>query len=66
MNKMKLLRTATKLAAPHLASMGLGRKKSPLQRVTSGVGGTALKGLGAAAVAVPLGMWLGRRMSDRG
>ena len=76
MNKKKLLKTAAKLATPHLASMVLGKKKSTLSRVmdraglaparsSAGMGSTALKGLGAAAVAVPVGMWLGRMLRDR-
>lgn len=79
MNKKKLLKTAARLASPHLAGAMLGRKKSPLTRAADwasghvvrrsapapSMGSTALKGLGAAAVALPLGMWLGRKLRDR-
>lgn len=85
MNKTKMLKTAAKLATPHLAASMLGRKKSlfgrsrspldravdfgrglmPAQRSTSSAGSTALKGIGAAAVAIPLGMWLGRKLTQR-
>ena len=70
-----LLKTAAKHAVPHLATLTRGRKKRMLARAgkwaagqvmrkqsRSSMGGMALKGLGAAAIAVPVGMWLGRRL----
>ena len=69
-----LLKTAARHAVPHLASLTRGRKKKMLvnagrwaagqmgrkQKVSMGT--MALKGLGAAAVAIPVGMWLGRKL----
>lgn len=69
-----LLKTAAKHAVPHLASLTRGRKKKMLvkagrwaagqvvrkQKVS--MGAMAFKGLGAAAIAIPVGMWLGRKL----
>ena len=76
--KRKLLKGAGYIAAPKLAfaldmprkaamakatSWALGhvtqRRRKPSMRIT------AAKGLGAAAVTLPLGMWLGRRLMTR-
>lgn len=69
-----LLKTAAKHAIPHLASMTRGRRKKMLMKAgrwaagqvmrkqSRGMGSLALKGLGAAAVALPVGMWLGRKL----
>ncbi|MBW3629544.1 MAG: hypothetical protein KY464_09620 [Gemmatimonadetes bacterium] len=69
-----LLKTAAKHALPHLATMTRGRRKKMLMKAGKWAAGqvmrkksrsmrsVALKGLGAAAVAVPVGMWLGRKL----
>ena len=69
-----MLKTAAKHAVPHLASMTRGRKKKMIvkagrwaaghmmRKQSRSMGAMALKGLGAAAVAVPVGMWLGRKL----
>jgi hypothetical protein len=69
-----LLKTAAKHAVPHLATLTRGRKKKMLTKAgrwaagqvmrkqRSSMGSMALKGLGAAALAVPVGMWLGRKL----
>lgn len=38
---------------------------APRRRHSPSAGMIAVKGLGAAAVALPVGMWLGRRLFDR-
>jgi hypothetical protein len=76
--KRKLLKGAGYLAAPKLAFALDMPKKAAMAKATSwalghvthrrrrpSMGMTAAKGLGAAAVALPLGMWLGRRMMER-
>jgi hypothetical protein len=69
-----LLMTAAKHAVPHLATLTRGRKKKMLvkagrwasshvmRRQRHSMAGMALKGLGAAAIAVPVGLWLGRKL----
>jgi hypothetical protein len=69
-----LLKTAARHAVPHLASMTRGRKKKMIMKAgrwaagqmmrkqSRSMGNMALKGLGAAAIAVPVGMWLGRKL----
>ena len=72
-----MFKSAAKHAVPHLATLTRGRKKKMLvkagrwaagqvmrkqSRSMGSMGSMALKGLGAAAVAVPVGMWLGRKL----
>lgn len=77
--KKKLLKAAGMAAAPKLMLALKYPKKAAFakagkwaatnvlrQKKRSSVGTTAAKGLGAAAVAVPLGMLLGRWMRGRG
>jgi hypothetical protein len=73
-----MLMTAARLAAPHLLSMTRGRKRKlatragkwasehVMRRHRRSVARMALSGLGAAAVAVPVGMWVGRKLMERG
>jgi hypothetical protein len=72
----RLLKTASYLAAPKLTYAARHPRKAALLKAgtwaTSRVmpgrrkrrsrTGLAMKGLGAAAVAIPLGIWMGRRM----
>jgi hypothetical protein len=73
--KRKLLKGAGYLAAPKLAFALDMPKKAAMAKATtwalghvthrrrrSSMGMTAAKGLGAAAVMLPVGMWLGRKM----
>jgi hypothetical protein len=72
-----LLKTAAKHAVPHLATLTRGRKKKMLKhagkwaanqmlrkqsRSMGSMRSTALMGFGAAAIAVPVGLWLGRKL----
>lgn len=74
----KLLKTAAVAAAPKMALAAMNPKKAAalkagkwamgrVMRKKRGpsAGEMALKGLGAAAVALPLGLWLGRRFNAR-
>ena len=49
-----------KAAMTSLATWALGHMTHRRHRHT--MGSTAAKGLGAAAIALPVGLWLGRRM----
>ena len=73
----KIMKGAGYLAAPKLAfTMNHPRKAAMATAATwamghmtprrkrSSMGMTAAKGLGAAAIMLPVGMWLGRRMMD--
>lgn len=75
----KLLKAASYVAAPKLTFAARNPKKAALvkagqwamDRVTPNrrrntAGRSALKGLGAAAVALPVGLWLGRKVMGRG
>jgi hypothetical protein len=74
----RLLKTASYIAAPKLTyaarhprkaallkagawatSHMMPRRNRPSRRMT------AIKGLGAAAIALPIGMWVGRRLMNR-
>ena len=69
-----LLKTAAKHAIPHLHDLTRGRKKKMLKqagrwaaghvmrRQKYSMGMMALKGFGAAAVAIPVGMWIGKKL----
>ena len=69
-----MLKSAARHAVPHLATLTRGRKKKMLvkagrwaagqmmRKQRPSMGAMALRGLGAAAVAVPVGMWLGRKL----
>jgi hypothetical protein len=70
-----MLKRAAKHAVPHLATLTRGRKKRMLvkagkwaagrvmhKRARTSMGTLALRGLGVAVLAVPVGMWLGRKM----
>lgn len=75
----KLFKTASYLAAPKLTFAASNPKKAALLKAGKWAAGRvmpsrrrpsygmmALKGLGAAAVALPIGMWLGRKvLGDR-
>jgi hypothetical protein len=77
--KKKLLTGAGYIAAPKLAFALKHPRKAVVtkaatwamghvthRRRKSSAGATAAKGLGAAALALPVGLWLGRRMfADR-
>lgn len=70
--KKTLMKAAVRAAAPRLRAKALKRAShwveevmSPPRRQSS-MGMTAAKGLGAAAVAIPLGIWLGRRFLSGG
>ena len=78
MNKKGMLKAASYLAAPKLTYMARNPKKTAIfkagtwaaermlpQRRRPSRGAMALKGLGAAAVALPVGMWLGSRFLGR-
>ena len=70
-------RQAAKHAVPQLVSMTRGRKKKMLMKAGKWAAGQvvrkqkrsmgmlALKGLGVAALAVPVGMWVGRMIMDQ-
>lgn len=73
--KRKLLKGAGYIAAPKLAFALQHPRKAAFakaaswamnrvgpRRKSSSMGSTAAKGLGAAALALPVGLWLGRRM----
>lgn len=75
--KRRLLKAAVVTAAPRLLARVTGsrRRNDPLTRATNWatglvgrrrrrtpVGRLALQGLGAAALAVPLGLWVGRKV----
>lgn len=73
--KQRLLAAAGYAAAPRLAftlqhpgkmavasAAGWAANRMAPRRRRSSMGATAAKGLGAAALAVPVGMWLGRRI----
>jgi len=77
--KRKLLKGVGYLAAPKLTfALDMPRKAAmagaaswAMNRVTHrhrrpSLAMTAAKGLGAAAIALPIGMWLGRRMNEEG
>ena len=69
-----LLKTAAKHAIPHLHDLTRGRKKKMImgagkwaaghvmRRQSRSMGMMALKGFGAAAIAIPVGMWIGRKL----
>jgi hypothetical protein len=69
-----LLKTAAKHAIPHLHDLTRGRKKKMLKHAgkwaagqmmrkhRASMGSMALKGLGAAAIAIPVGMWIGKKL----
>ena len=69
-----LLKTAAKHAIPHLHELTRGRKKKMLKHAgkwaanhvirkqKASMGSMALKGLGAAANAIPVGMWIGKKL----
>jgi hypothetical protein len=69
-----LLKTAAKHALPHLADMTRGKKKKMLTKAGKwaagqvmrkqrrSMGAMALTGIGAAALAIPVGMWLGKKL----
>jgi hypothetical protein len=74
----RLLKTASYIAAPKLTYAARHPRKAALlkagawatglvmsRRSRSSRGMTAMKGLGAAAIALPIGMWMGRRMMNR-
>lgn len=73
--KRKLLKGAGYIAAPKLSFALLHPRKAAMasmaawavdhmtpHRRRSHFGSTAAKGIGAAALALPVGLWLGRRM----
>ena len=69
-----LLKTAAKHAVPHLASLNSPRNRKMLKQAGRWAAGqvvrkkkysmgmAALKGLGVAALAIPVGMWVGKRL----
>lgn len=72
MNRM--IKTASYLAAPKMAFAAFNPRKAAVVKAGQwamdrvrpqprkpAYGSLALKGIGAAALAVPVGMWLGRR-----
>jgi hypothetical protein len=74
-----LLKAAAKHAVPRLASMTRGRRKKMVMNAgkwaagqvlrrkrRASMGTLALRGLGVAALAVPVGMWIGKMISERG
>jgi hypothetical protein len=74
--KRKLLKGAGYIAAPKLSFAMHHPRKAAMagvatwaldhmtthRRRRSSMGSTTAKGLGAAAIALPIGLWLGRRM----
>jgi hypothetical protein len=76
----RVLKTAAWVKAPRLMFARRHPKKAallaatgwvtnrvlPQRRRRSSFTRTAVQGLGAAAVAIPLGIWVGRRSSDEG
>lgn len=75
----KLLKTASYLAAPKMTFAASNPKKAALMKAGKwaakrvmphrkgpSMGSMAMKGLGAAAVALPVGMWLGNKLMGRG
>lgn len=76
--KRKLLKGAGYIAAPKLSFAMHHPRKAAMASVAAWAfdhmtphhrrhsrGSTAAKGLGAAAIALPVGLWLGRRMIHR-
>ena len=71
-----LLKTAARHAIPHLHDLTRGRKKKMLKHAgkwaasqvmrkqKASMGSMALKGLGAAAIAIPVGMWIGKKLLE--
>ena len=69
-----LLKTAAKHAIPHLHDLTRGKKKKMLmgasrwaaghvmRKQRRSMGMMALKGFGAAALAIPVGMWIGKKL----
>ena len=77
MRKRKIAKAAAWAAAPKMMFAAKNPRKAALikaagwavdrvrpQRSRSHVGRNAAVGLGAAAVAIPLGLWLGRRLRE--
>jgi hypothetical protein len=77
MKKSKLVKAAAWAAAPKMMFAAKNPRKAALMKATqwavervrpapkrNAVGRSAAVGLGAAAVAVPLGLWLGRRLRE--
>ena len=71
------LKTAARMAAPHLLALTRGKRKKMIvgagkwaarqmaKKQKKAAVRLAFKGLGVAAVAVPVGLWVGKKLMER-